>query len=89
MPVAIPPVLVLALLLILLGTQVAYILVPRAPHYLVRLGLSTLAVLLGEAASLLGAPGRPALGELHPVIDLALIAIVQWTVTRFLRRQPV
>lgn len=89
MPPAVPPVFVLALLVILLGTQVSYLIAPRNPHYVVRLGLSTLAVLLGETISLLGPGARLALGELHPITDLALLAVVQWAGSRFLRRQPV
>lgn len=88
MPV--PPVFVLATLLILLGTQLAYVVAPRAPHYLVRLGLSALAVLLGEALGLVGIGARLALGELHPVNDLVVLAAVQWAATRWMRRaQPV
>ena len=89
MSLTVPPVFALALLLILLGTQVAYVVAPRAPHYLIRLGLSTLAVLLGEALALIGVGGRLALGELHPVTDVAVLALVQWAGTRWLRRQPV
>ena len=89
MSLTVPPVLALALLLILLGTQVAYVVAPRAPHYLIRLGLSTLAVLLGEALALIGVGGRLVLGELHPVTDVAVLALVQWAGTRWLRRQPV
>ena len=89
MPVAVPPVLALALLLILLGTQVAYLVAPRAPHYLVRLGLSTLAVLLGEALAQVGLGARLTIGELHPVTDVALLAVVQWAGTRWRARQPV
>lgn len=85
----IPPVFVLAALVILLGTQLAYLAAPRAPHYLVRLGLSALAVLLGEAFGVAGVGGPLALGELHPVNDLVLLAIVQWAATRWMRRtQP-
>ena len=88
MPV--PPVFVLATLLILLGTQLAYVVAPRAPHYLVRLGLSALAVLLGEALGVAGIGARLALGELHPANDLAVLAAVQWAATRWMRRaQPV
>ncbi|HYY46174.1 MAG TPA: hypothetical protein VE951_03875 [Candidatus Angelobacter sp.] len=89
MSLTVPPVFALALLLILLGTQVAYVVAPRAPHYLIRLGLSTLAVLLGEALALIGVGGRLVLGELHPVTDVAVLALVQWAGTRWLRRQPV
>jgi hypothetical protein len=87
--VPIPPVFVLAALLILLGTQLAYVVAPRAPHYLVRLGLSALAVLLGEALGVAGVGARLALGELHPVNDLVLLAILQWVATRWMRRAQV
>jgi len=87
--VPIPPVFVLAALLILLGTQLAYVVAPRAPHYLVRLGLSALAVLLGEASGMAGVGARLALGELHPVNDLLVLAIAQWAATQWARRaQP-
>ena len=85
----IPPVFVLATLLILLGTQLAYVVAPRAPHYLVRLGLSALAVLLGEGLGVAGVGARLAVGELHPVNDLVVLVIVQWAATRWMRRaQP-
>ncbi len=85
----IPPVFVLATLVILLGTQLAYVVAPRAPHYLVRLGLSALAVLLGEALGLAGVGASLALGELHPVNDLVALVILQWGATQWVRRaQP-
>jgi hypothetical protein len=84
--VPIPPVFVLATLLILLGTQLAYVVAPRAPHYLVRLALSALAVLLGEALGVVGLGARLALGDLHPVNDLVVLAILQWAATRWMRR---
>jgi hypothetical protein len=77
------------MLLILLGTQAAYVVAPRAPHYLIRLGLSALAVLVGEVLALVGLGGRLALGELHPVTDIAVLALLQWAGSRWLRRQPV
>jgi len=88
--VPVPPVFVLAMLVILLGTQLAYLVAPRAPHYLVRLGLSTLAVLLGEGLGAAGLGARLAVGELHPINDLAVLALLQWAGTRWIRReQPV
>ena len=89
MPFAVPPVLVLAILLVLLATQLSYLVAPRAPHYLIRLGLSTLAVLIGEGISLFGPGARLAVGELHPVPDLAVLAVLQWLGTWVLRRQAV
>ena len=80
---------VLAALLTLLGTQLAYVVAPRPPHYLVRLGLSALAVLLGEASGIAGVGARLALGELHPVNDLVVLAVAQWAATRWARHlQP-
>jgi hypothetical protein len=85
--VPVPPVFVLATLVILLGTQLAYVVAPRAPHYLVRLALSGLAVLIGEGLGLAGVGARLMLGELHPVNDLAVLAILQWAGTRWIRRE--
>ena len=79
---AIPPAILPAFLLILLGTQVAYIMAPRRPHYLVRLGLSALAVLLGEVVGAAGLGQALALGELHPATDLVLLAAFQWLAGR-------
>ena len=79
----------LATLVILLGTQLAYVVAPRAPHYLVRLGLSALAVLIGEALGFAGLGARLTVGELHPVNDLVALAILQWAGTRWIgREQP-
>jgi hypothetical protein len=85
-PLIIPPVLVLALLMILLATQLAYVVAPKAPHYLVRLGLSTLAVLAGEALGAVGLGAGLALGELHPLNDLAALAILHWAAGRWAGR---
>jgi len=84
---AIPPALLPALLLILLGTQIAYVMAPRHPHYLVRLGVSTMAVLLGELAGAAGLGRSLALGDLHPANDLALLAAFQWLAGRVGRRE--
>ena len=87
MPV--PPVFVLATLVILLGTQLAYIVAPRAPHYLLRLALSAVAVLIGEGLGLAGVGARMTIGELHPVNDLVVLAVLQWAGTRWVgREQP-
>jgi hypothetical protein len=85
--VPVPPVFVLATLVILLGTQLAYVVAPRAPHYLVRLAISALAVLVGEALGFAGIGARLTLGELHPVNDLAVLVVLQWAGTRWIRRE--
>ena len=84
---AIPPAILPALLLILLGTQVAYVMAPRRPHYLVRLGTSALAVLLGEGVGAAGVGQALALGDLHPATDLALLAAFQWLAGRVAHRE--
>ena len=84
---AIPPAFVLALLLILLGTQVAYVIAPRAPHFLVRLGISALAVLVGEVVGTVSLGQRLALGDLHPATDVAFLAAFQWLAGRISRRE--
>jgi hypothetical protein len=85
--VPIAPVFLLAMLVVLLGTQLAYLVAPRAPHFLVRLGLSTLAVLIGEGLGLLGVGPRLTLGELHPLTDLAVLALLQWAGSRWIGRE--
>jgi hypothetical protein len=87
--VPVPPVFVLATLVILLGTQLAYVVAPRAPHYLLRLALSAGAVLIGEGLGLAGVGARLTLGELHPVNDFVVLAVLQWAGTRWIgREQP-
>jgi len=44
-------------------------------------------VLVGEALGIAGAGSRLALGELHPINDLAILAVLQWAVTRWTRRE--
>ena len=78
------------MLVVLLGTQLAYLVAPRSPRFLVRLGLSVLAVLIGEALGAFGVGPRLTLGELHPLNDLTLLAVFQWAGTRWIgREQPV
>lgn len=79
---AIPPALLPALLLILLATQLAYVIEPRRPHYLVRLGVSSIALLLGELAGAAGLGRALALGDLHPANDLVLLVAFQWLAGR-------
>jgi len=73
----------MGLLLASLGTQVAYIVAPRRPRYLAKLGLSLLAFLVGEGLAALGVGTTLALGDLHPVHDLLLLAASQWAAARW------
>ncbi len=87
MRLAFPPVFILALLVALIGTQAAYLGTPGRPNYLARLGLSVAAVGVGEALAVAGVGARLALGDLHLVNDLVLLALAQWGATRWARRQ--
>ena len=82
----VPPGLALALLLVLIGTQAAYLLAPARAGYLLRLGASLLAVAAGELMAAAGAGAHLAVGQLHPYQDLALLAVAQWSLTRWRRR---
>ena len=85
----VPPALLLAALLVLIGTQVASLIAPRRPPYLLRLALSALAVLGGELLGRTGG-GWLALGDLHPALDAVLVGSLQWGATWWWgrRRQP-
>lgn len=85
---AIPPAFPLALLLVLLGTQLAYLIAPARAGYLLRLGVSGLAVAVGELAGAAGVGAHLAVGELHPTQDLVLLALAQWSLTRWRRQAP-
>ncbi|HYS28513.1 MAG TPA: hypothetical protein VEQ12_03290 [Candidatus Limnocylindria bacterium] len=87
MPLAFPPVFILALLVALIGTQAAYLGRPGRPNYLARLGLSVAAVGAGEALAALGVGAGLAAGDLHVVNDLVLLTVAQWGGTRWARRQ--
>jgi hypothetical protein len=79
---AIPPVVALAVLLALLATQVAYMLAPSRAGYLLRLLTSAVAVGIGEAVGTLGLYPHLAVGDLHPLPDLVILAAAHWSLTR-------
>lgn len=79
---SLPPALLMALLLAALGTQVSYIAAPRRPPYLAKLGLSILAILLGEGVAAAGIGAQLALGDLHPIHDGVLLIVFQWLAAR-------
>lgn len=80
---AVPPAFLLAILLILLATQVAYVIWPRRPNYLLRLALSAVAFVLGELGATVTLGSRLAVGDLHPAVDLVLLALLQLAATRW------
>ncbi len=83
MSLVVPPALLLAVLLALLGTQLAYVAAPRRPRYLAKLGVSLLAFLLGEGIAALGVAADLALGDLHIVHDLLFLLLGQWVASRW------
>jgi hypothetical protein len=86
---AIPPAAALGLLVVLIGTQVAYLIAPARAGYLLRLAVSVAAVAGGEVASMTGLGAQLPVGDLHPYQDIALLALGQWSLTRWRRRaQP-
>jgi hypothetical protein len=71
------PGLVLALLLALIATQVTRLVIPERGPYLWTLGISCLGVVLGELVAGSGHLAGVSLGVLHPVLDLAVVAVLQ------------
>jgi len=84
---AFPPVLLLAAILALLVTQVAAVLSPRRPPYLVKLSVSCAAFLAGEAAAALGVGAGVAVGDLHPLHDFGLAIAGQVLAARWAARR--
>jgi hypothetical protein len=68
---------VLAVLLVLIATQISRFVVPPAVPYLVSLVLAVAGLLAGEVLALIPRFSGPSLGVLHPVTDLITIAIGQ------------
>jgi hypothetical protein len=71
------PGLALAVLLALIGAQATRLAMPGS-GYLRSLGLAALGVIAGELAALELHAGGPALGSLHPVADIAGIAVLEF-----------
>jgi hypothetical protein len=68
---------VLAVLLVLIATQVSRFVLPPAVPYLVSLVLAAACLLAGEVLALVPRFAGPSLGVLHPFTDLIAIAIGQ------------
>jgi hypothetical protein len=68
---------VLAVLLVLIATQISRFLVPPAVPYPVSLLLAVAGLLAGEVLALIPRFSGPSLGVLHPVTDVITIAIGQ------------
>ncbi|HYM50160.1 MAG TPA: hypothetical protein VET65_06255 [Candidatus Limnocylindrales bacterium] len=82
---AIPPAVVLGAFLVLLGTQVAYLIAPARASYLVRLGASAVAVAAGELAGWGGLGAHLQVGQLHLYQDVLLLALAQIALARWRR----
>jgi hypothetical protein len=71
------PGLVLAVLLVLILTQVVRVLLPRRGPYLWTLLLSAAGLVAGEVLAASGRLSSPSIGVLHPLADVLVIAVLQ------------
>jgi hypothetical protein len=71
------PGLVLALLLVLILTQVVRVVLPGRGPYLWTLLLSVAGLVGGEMLAASGHLNAPTVGVLHPLADVAIIALLQ------------
>jgi hypothetical protein len=70
------PGIVLAVLFIAIGAQVTRLLAPRRGNYLLALVCAAIGLLAAELLALQG-HGGPTLGAVHPLADVAGIALVE------------
>jgi hypothetical protein len=71
------PGLILALLLVLVTTQVMRLLLPHRGPYAWTLLLSAAGLVAGEIVAASGHLSSPTLGVVHPLADVLLIAVLQ------------
>ena len=71
------PGILLGILLALVGAQLSRLLWPRRLGYLAALALAVAGVVAGELAALELHGGGPPLGPLHPLADVAGIAVLE------------
>jgi len=71
------PGLILALLIVLVTAQVVRLVLPGRGPYLWTFLLSAAGLIAGEVIAASGHLNAPALGVLHPVADLVVIALLQ------------
>jgi hypothetical protein len=71
------PGLVLAVLLVLVFTQVARVILPGRGSYLWTLALSVAGLTAGEVLAASGHLNSASIGVLHPVADIVAIAVLQ------------
>ncbi|HEY8756352.1 MAG TPA: hypothetical protein VIN65_08410 [Candidatus Dormibacteraeota bacterium] len=70
------PGIVLAVLIVAIGTQLTRLLVPRRGNYLVAMVCAVMGLLGAELVALSG-HGGPALGSVHPAADVVGIGIAE------------
>jgi hypothetical protein len=71
------PGLILAVLLVLVTTQVVRLVLPGRGPYLWTFLLSAAGLVAGEVIAASGHLNQPALGVLHPLADVVLLAVLQ------------
>lgn len=71
------PGLVLALLLVMVLTQVVRVILPGRGPYLWTLLLSAAGLVAGEVLAASGHLNAPAVGVIHPLADVVVIAVLQ------------
>jgi hypothetical protein len=71
------PGLILAVLLVLVATQVVRLVLPGRGPYLWTLLLSSGGLIAGEVIAASGHLNAPSLGVLHPLADVVVIAVLQ------------
>jgi hypothetical protein len=70
------PGIILAVLIVGIGAQLTRLLVPRRGNYLLAVVCAAIGMLMAELVAL-GGHGGPALGVVHPIADVAGIALVE------------
>jgi hypothetical protein len=68
------PGLVLAVLMVLVVTQVTRLIAPERGHYVWALVLAAAGLVLGELIAATGRLGAAGVGSVHPLVDLAVMA---------------
>jgi hypothetical protein len=71
------PGLVLAVILVLVVAQVTRLVAPHRGHYLWSLVLSAAGLLGAELLAATGPVGGPSVGAVHPLLDVAVMAVLE------------
>jgi hypothetical protein len=71
------PGLILAVLLVLVVAQVTRLVAPKRGNYLASLGLAAAGLVGGELIAATGHLAGPSIGPVHPLLDVALMAVLE------------